>query len=507
MSPSATLAELEDAERFLEKRVSQGAITAADFLRTYLFAQQYEMAQDAHRFIATCAGRRAGKSTAVACMLLAAALKYPGRVALYLNLSLVQARGVLWGPLLMLNERFRLGGVPNITDHALYFPNGASVVLMGVNDRPSIENKRGFGFSIVVIDESQSVPEYLKKLVDDVLTPALADVRGKLVMIGTPSLVPRGYWHDCFHGDPKVWGRYAWTLFENPFIKDPQQTIDEELARRKVTIDDAGIQREWFGRWIRDVSSAVFSFDLDRNTYRELPKDLDPAGWRYVVAIDIGGGVERDNDAITVFAFHRHRRATYLTEERVEPKQDVTTLALAVKAIVERLGRSRVVAIVADTGGIGAKVAVEMRARYRLAVTAAKKADKWANIELLNAACRHGEFYALAGSQFAQECVKVEKDWDKSTPDRIVVKGHMPDVVDSAIYGFVESRAWTAKAPPKTPEEQRAELAEIVKRASTPPAAEEVNKKARADMEEYSRELARQQREQDRLEQINWGQW
>jgi hypothetical protein len=209
--------------------------------------------------------------------------------------------------------------------------------------------------------------------------------------------------------------------------------------------------REWKGLWIRDASSAVFAFDPERNTYTALPEGLAPGLWNYVIAVDIGGGVNRDNDAIAVFAFHEHHRATWLLEEHIDAKQDVTALALKVVGIRDRLGADKVLGIVADTGGIGAKVAEEMNRRHGLGVRAAKKADKWANIELLNAACRHGEFYARADSAFALECVKVEKDWDHSTPDRIAIKGHMPDACDSALYGFVDSQGWLAEIPPPPP--------------------------------------------------------
>jgi hypothetical protein len=222
------------------------------------------------------------------------------------------------------------------------------------------------------------------------------------------------------------------------------------------------MQREWKGRWIRDTSSAVFKFDPKRNTYSQLPPELDVTLWQYVIAVDIGGGVNRDNDAISVLAFHPHKRATYLIEEQVTPNRDVTSLALEVKAIRKRLGEGKVVAVVADTGGLGAKVALEMSSRHHLPVVAAKKQDKWSNIALLNGACAHGEFYAPATSAFATEAVKVEKDWDKSTPDRIEIKGHMPDICDSVLYGFVESLAWISKEPedrpaPGTPEAAAAE--------------------------------------------------
>lgn len=419
-------------------------------VRAYLFDKQLALADDPHRFITGCCGRRAGKTVTVATMILQTAAEHPNRVVLYLTLTRDTAKGILWPTLKQLNEQFSMGGTANESDLTMTMPNGAVIALRGVDKRKEIEKRRGFGFSLVVIDECQSIPEYVRALVDQVIAPALADVPGRLVMIGTPSLIASGYWHECHHNPNPVWAHYEWTLWDNPFIKNPDRVFGEELARRGVPADDASILREWRGLWIRDVSSAVFTFSPGRNTYAKLPK-LSAEGWRYVVSVDIGGGVNRDNDAVTVLAFHLQARPTWLVEEHVSPTQDVTTLALLVKSIVNRLGPERVVAIVADTGGIGAKVALEMSSRHGLGVAAAKKSDKWANIALLNAACNHAEFFAPPESAFATECVKVEKDWDHSTPDRIAIKGHMPDVCDSVLYGYVESFSWTSRVPAEQP--------------------------------------------------------
>jgi hypothetical protein len=453
---------LADAERFLEgevavSREAQASLfaTRGDSVRSYFFDKEIALADDPHRYVSACCGRRAGKTTTVAGMMLRAAMRNAGRSVLYLTITRDHGKGVIWGPLKQLNEQFALGGVPNESELTLTMPNGATIAIRGVDKRKEIEKRRGYGFALVVIDECQSIPEYVRELVDEVLGPALMDVPGRLVMIGTPALIVGGFWFECHHSAAKdeagqgLWGHHYWTVHDNPHIVDPDAVIAAEAARRGVPITHASMQREYFGRWIRDESSAVFAFDPARNTYLELPKDLDPRLWAYVISIDIGGGVDRDKDAVIVLAFHPHRRATWLAEEHVSATLDVTDLAELVTGVRDRLGN--VVGIVADTGGIGAKVAKEMQRRYELEVRAAKKQDKWANIALLNTACRHAEFFAPAGSQFATECVKVEKDWAKSTPDRIAIKGHMPDVCDGVLYGYVESLAWISKAPPPPP--------------------------------------------------------
>jgi hypothetical protein len=438
---------LKAADKLLAKKIANKALgeVRGDVVLQYLFDKQRAVADDPHQFITACCGRRGGKTTGVCACMLRAAKDHPRRSVLYVTLTSKMAEANIWPTLKELNLMFGLGGVPRESDLTMTMPNGAVISLVGVDKRKEIEKRRGQGFALVVIDECQSIPEYIRSLVDDVIAPALVDVPGRLMMIGTPSLLRSGYWFECHHNKSDVWGHHAWTLFENPTLPNPQASLAAELARRGVSVDDVTIQREWFGKWVRDLISAVFKFDPVKNTHRGLPRELVKELWSYIIAVDLGGGVERDNDAITVLAYHPHHVATWLIEEDVFPKADVTEVALRTKAIYDRLGPRRVSNIVVDTGGIGAKVSLEMASRHKLPTVAAKKQDKWTNIELLNAACRRGEFFAPVGSRFATESVKVEKDWTKSTPDKIVIKGHMPDVCDSTLYGYVESLSWISK--------------------------------------------------------------
>ncbi len=78
------------------------------------------------------------------------------------------------------------------------------------------------------------------------------------------------------------------------------------------------------------------------------------------------------------------------------------------------------------------------------------------NYKFLNNALRTGNFKAKKTSRFAQDCNLLERDDDKSSPDRIVVKGHS-DAVDSCLYAFKLSPAYGYQPPviqplPGTPE-------------------------------------------------------
>lgn len=500
------------ADRLMARKVAKAKAgePSGDVVLSYLFDRQRALGLDPHQFVTACCGRRGGKTTAVAALLLKAAKDNAKRVCLYITLTAGMAELNVWPTLKELNTLFGLGGQPRESDLTMEMPNGALVVLVGVDKQKEIEKRRGQGFALVVVDECQSIPEYLRELIDVVIAPALADVPGRLVMIGTPSLLASGYWHECHHNQNQVWGHHSWTLFDNPTLPNPKASLAAECARRGVTPEDASIQREWFARWVRDLLSAVFGFDPDKHAFSGArpEKVLDALGmlsgtlwkglplqtptgafmpaeaWRYVIGGDLGGGVARDNDAISVLAYHPLHRATWLVEEHVAPKDDVTSFCLKAKAIRDRLGPSRVSAMVVDTGGIGAKVVREMNDRHGLDVVAANKKDLWSNVEVLNAACKHGEFFAPVGSAFAAESVKVEKDWAKSTPQKIEIKGHMPDVCASVLYAYRESLSWLAKAPPEAPPPGTEEWAKQVEKKLFEKAQRDVQRE-RARKQDY----------------------
>lgn len=111
-----------------------------------------------------------------------------------------------------------------------------------------------------------------------------------------------------------------------------------------------------------------------------------------------------------------------------------------------------------DTGGLGKKVAEEIRRRFAIPIQAAEKTRKFEFIELLNDALRTGKFFAKRDSRFAQDSYLVEYDWDKSSQDKLVVSDrYHSDIIDATLYAFRESLHWLyepeiPQPKPATPE-------------------------------------------------------
>jgi hypothetical protein len=411
-------------------------------LADFLFDKQLRFVEDPHSFKIAVCSRRSGKSVACAADLMHTAMTAPDTVSLYITLSRNNAKKLVWPEMKRINREYKLGAIEDATELSLTFPNRSVIYLSGAKDKSEIEKFRGLALKKCYIDECQSFREYIRELIDDIISPALMDYAGTLVLIGTPGPVPTGYFHECAVVSD-TWTQYGWTFFDNPFISQKsgmthEQLLNRELKRRGVKIDDPSIQREFFGKWVLDSDSLWVKYSAKINDYDILPDSK----YNYILGIDLGFD---DADALAVLAWTDQSPITYLVHESVVPKQGITELVDEIRALQARYEISK---MVIDQGGLGKKIAEEIRRRHHIPVQPADKIRKQENVALLNDALRSGRFKAKANSVFAQDSLKVEIDRSKSTPDRIVVadKFHS-DIIDAVLYAFRESPSFSYEPP------------------------------------------------------------
>lgn len=422
-------------------------------LENFLFNKQWRFVNDPHSFKIAVCSRRSGKTVSCAAHLIDTATKTPDITCLYITLSRNNAKKLVWRELLKINKTYKLGGQEDLTELSLTFPNGSVIYLSGAKDESAIENFRGMSFKLVYIDECQSFRPYIEELIDDILGPALMDYDGTLCLIGTPGPVPAGYFaevagavQDKIHKSAQ-WSHHSWTFFDNPFIaskskKTHQQMLDRELRRRGVTTEDPSIQREWFGKWVLDSDSLWVRYSAARNNYDNLP----PGQMTYILGIDLGFN---DADALAVLGYNETSPTTYLVEEVVTRKQGLTELVGQIQKLQKKYN---IVKMVIDEGGLGKKLAEEMRRRHGIPVEAADKARKQENVAFMNDALRTQRLMAKANSQFAQDSYLVEVDRAKSTPEKIKVSDkYHSDIIDAVLYAFRESPAYAYQPPDEMP--------------------------------------------------------
>lgn len=439
----------QTAAKALRKRKLQKDEAKAFTLEEHLFAEQLAFVKDpAPNKVAVCS-RRAGKTTACAADLVYTAINTPNIVCLYITLSRNNAKKIIWKELGTLNRQHKLKAIESLSELSLTFPNGSIIYLSGAKDKTEIEKFRGLALKLVYIDEGQSFRQYIQELINDILSPALMDYSGTLNLIGTPGPVPTGFFHDCYT-NRDAWSKHHWTFFNNPFITQKaklthSEMLERELTRRGVTTADPSIQREYFGKFTLDSDCLLLHYNENLNHFDSLP-DIKPHKWNYIMGIDLGFD---DADAIAVLAWSEHTPVTYLIEEIVVKKQGITELIEQVQKLQKQYDFNK---IVIDTGGLGKKIAEEMSRRHHIPVQAADKLRKMEHISFLNDALRTGRFKAKSKSKFAQDSYLVEIDRDKSTPDKVKVSNsYHSDIIDAALYAFVESPAFTYTPPIEKP--------------------------------------------------------
>jgi hypothetical protein len=437
MKPSKTAILTEVIERNTTAAVRNKVVLKGDF------ASQDAFINDPSRFLVAQCSRRAGKSNGLALRFFKTLEKYPKSQCLYLALTQESARGIMWPILQEINDRYALGCTFTESRLEMKHPNGAKLKLMGADLKDYIKRLKGRKFPGIAIDEAQDMGAHLQSLIDDVLTPSVFDYTdGWIALTGTPGPVPQGYYFDITQNGKYGYSLHKWTMLDNPYMPDPQSVLAKVKADHEWQDDNPTLQREYLNRWVLDVNSLWVRYNEKANHYQELPKEHK---WSYVMGIDIGFN---DADAIAVLAWSDTTPVTYLVEEKITTKQGITELGEQIQALDKKYSVSR---MVIDEGGLGKKAAEELRRRLNLPLEAADKARKQENVELLNDELRTGKFKAKSASRFAQDSYLVQIDWERSTPDKVVIKKKPhSDIIDAVLYAYKASYAYT-----HTPEKEK----------------------------------------------------
>jgi len=417
------------------------------------FPGQNDFVNDPARYVAAQCSRRAGKTNGLALRFFKTMEKYPKSQCLYLSLTQESARSIMWPILHEINDRFQLGCTFTESRLEIKHPNGARLKLMGADLKDYIKRLKGRKFPGVGIDEAQDMGAHLQSLIDDVLTPSIADYAdGWLALTGTPGPVPSGYYFDVTQNGKYGFKTHKWDLTQNPHMPNPTEFLNDLKAKRQWDDNNPTLQREYLNRWVLDVESLWVRYNEKINDYQELPKDHK---WNYIMGVDLG---YNDADAIAILAWSDTTPVTYLVEEKITKKQGLTEL---VEQMNEMHKKYDIGKVVMDEGGLGKKMAEEVRRRYAINVEPADKARKQENVEILNDSLRLGKFKAKAKSRFAMDSYLIQIDWDRTTPNKIVIKKKPhSDIIDAVLYAFRESYGFTHTVEPPKPKYGTKEWAE-----------------------------------------------
>lgn len=218
-------------------------------LKFGLHDAQLEIFNDAARFKVVAAGRRFGKSYLACVMLILAALMevsasgkdLANKEVYYIAPTFEQGKKIMWPLLKSLAKMEKEGGLiaqAHENTAVATLINGRRISIKGA-DRP--DSLRGVGISFAVLDEYAFMKPDVWELI---IQPALADVEGGALFIGTPE--GKNHFYDLFQkAQGHVLGYEDWNAWQFESLKNP--TLSAKEISRSIATMSVSAARQEFG--------------------------------------------------------------------------------------------------------------------------------------------------------------------------------------------------------------------------------------------------------------------
>lgn len=265
-----------------------------------LHPRQLEVFSDPRRFKIVVAGRRFGKSYLAASVAVTEALRnelngydLAGKGVFLVAPTHDQAKRIYWAHLMRLTRPVQSRVDRNTGRVELV--NDRWIEVRGA-DKP--DSMRGVGLSYAVPDEYASMKP---NVWEEILRPALADVGGGAMFIGTPA--GKNHFYQLVleaQNDPEEWGVWRFKSTDNPFL-DPEEI---KKAARNMTAEQFAQEFEasFAGSGAGLLKSEWIKMDLEPQTAGYYAMAVDLAG--FVDAAEAGKYKRTDNSAIAVVKIH-----------------------------------------------------------------------------------------------------------------------------------------------------------------------------------------------------------
>ncbi len=266
-----------------------------------LHPKQIEVFNDPRRFKIVVAGRRWGKSHLAVGYAVIEALRtelngydLTDKGVFLIAPTHDQAKRIYWSQLKRLAGPVMTRALENTG--RIELSNGRWIEVRGA-DKP--DSLRGVGLSAVVLDEFASMKA---NVWEEILRPALADVQGRALFIGTPA--GKNHFYQIVLEAQRTadeWGVWHFKSIQNPFL-DPA-----EIKKAAANMTAAQFAQEF------EASFSGSGAGLLRQDWVKM--DLEPTGpGYYVMAVDLAGFVDAaeggkytrtDESAIAIVKVHK----------------------------------------------------------------------------------------------------------------------------------------------------------------------------------------------------------
>ncbi len=260
-----------------------------------LLEWQKKVWNDPTRFKVVAAGRRTGKSRLAAYLLLVNALKSDQGQVFYVAPTQGQARDIMWN--LLLESRATVIENSHVNNMQVRLVNGTTISLKGA-DRP--ETMRGVSLKFLVLDEYADMKPDVWELI---LRPALTDLKGDALFIGTP--MGRNHFYELYKqaslGEDPTYKAWHYTSYDNDLLDK------DEIDAAKKSMSSFAFRQEFMALFEARGS------EMFKEEWVQFDED-EPSGGDYYIACDLAGFEEvgkksnkrLDNSSIAVVKVSEH---------------------------------------------------------------------------------------------------------------------------------------------------------------------------------------------------------
>lgn len=219
-------------------------------------------------------------------------------------------------------------------------------------------------------------------------------------------------------------------LDDNPSLDRAEyiQSLDELDSTTRAQLRD--------GVWIRDAEGLVYRYSESRNLIQTAPECQ-----RYVLGIDYGA---RSPTAFVLLGWRVADPTVYVLRAWKKAGMSPSEAGEVALAIREELrAEDKTLAIVGDTGGLGAGYVEEAQRRFRLPIEAAEKTNKLGYIKLFNGDMERGRIKAVLADCEPLTTEWLELPWHE---DREKEAGGFDNhCADACLYAWRRTHAYTQK--------------------------------------------------------------
>ena len=222
------------------------------------------------RFKVVSAGRRTGKSRLAAYLLLVNALKSDRGQVFYVAPTQGQARDIMWNLLMEVGRPVIESS--HVNNMQIKLVNGTTISLKGA-DRP--ETMRGVSLKLLVLDEYADMKPDVWELI---LRPALTDLKGECLFIGTP--MGRNHFYELYKlaslGEDPNYKAWHFTSYDNNLLDK------DEIDAAKRSMSSYAFRQEFM------ASFEARGSEMFKEDWVNFQED-EPDTGDYYVAIDLAG--------------------------------------------------------------------------------------------------------------------------------------------------------------------------------------------------------------------------